>query len=144
MLWQIYQDLQTYYLNGKMRILKFIMYLFLRYYSKGATKGIAYLSALCAVVLLIYIHFFQILIILDSVTLLPISSNDLRIEKYIKIALFFLPVFLLVRLLVKPAELERMQYTNEKLKRGGILLISYIFLSIVLLFVLMFIYSKKQ
>lgn len=125
-----------------MRLLKFTMYLFYRYYAKGARQSIPYFSALCAVVLLIYIHIFQLLIIFDSVNLLPMRKDDLRIVKYGKVALFLLPIFFLVAYLIKPRDLRKAVYDEEKVRKGGIYLVVYIIFSILLLFVLMFVFSK--
>jgi hypothetical protein len=126
----------------KMKTLKFIMYLFYRYYNKEGTKRIPYFSALCAVVFLIYIHIFQALIILGKVSLLPMQKDDLRIEKYIKLALFLLPIFLIVAYLVKPSDLKTLRYEEGKLKRGSTSLIIYVITNFILLFVLMFAFSK--
>ena len=125
-----------------MKTLKFVMYLFYRYYNKGGTKRIPYFSALSAVVFLIYIHIFQLLIILNKVNLLPMQKYDLRIEKYGKLALFLLPIFLIVAFIVKPSELKKLQYNDEKKRKGEVSLIIYITANIILLFVFMFSFSK--
>lgn len=121
-----------------MKTLKFVMYLFYRYYSKGGTKRIPYFSALCAVVFLIYILLFQILIIINKVDLLQIEKEDLRIEKYGKLALLFLPVFLIVAYLVKPNDLRNAVYSEDKIRRGGIFLTVYVISSVLILFLLIF------
>jgi hypothetical protein len=126
-----------------MKILRFVMYLFYRYYSTGGTARIPYFSALCAVVFLIYIHIFQVLIVLNRVNLLPMEDGDLKIEKYGKLALFLLPIFLIVARLVKPKDLKHVVYDSVKIKKGGIYLVIYIVLSLALLFVLMFLFSKR-
>lgn len=127
-----------------MNTLKFVMYILYRYYSKGGTKDIPYFSALCAVVLLIYIHVFQILIILDKVdAILPMKEDDDRVVKYLKLGFFLLPVFLIVYLLVRPKDLENASYDESKVKRGGIYLIIYSIISFILLFVLAFIFLRK-
>lgn len=118
------------------------MYLFYRYYNKGRASKIPYFSALCAIVTLIYIHIFQLLIIFDKVSLLPLKKDDLRIEKYGKLALFLLPIFLIVAYLVKQSELKKLQYDNEKIRKGGVGLIIYIITNIIFLFVLMFAFAK--
>jgi energy-coupling factor transporter transmembrane protein EcfT len=125
-----------------MKILKFVMYLFYRYYNKGGTRRIPYFSALCAVVFLIYIHIFQLLIILDRVSLLPMKKDDLRIEKYGKVALFLLPIFLIVAFLVKPSELKALNYSDETVEKGNVNLVIYIISTILLLFTLMILFSK--
>lgn len=127
-----------------MKTLRFIMYILYRFYSKGGTKHIPYFSALCAVVFLIYIHIFQILIILNSVDdMLPLNKGDTRITKYWKLALFLLPFFFIVAYLVKPTDLQNVSYDEGKIKRGGIYLIIYSIISFVLLFVLAFAFAKR-
>lgn len=127
-----------------MNTLKFVMYILYRYYGKGGTKDIPYFSALCAVVFLIYIHIFQILILLDKVdAILPMKEDDDRVVKYLKLGFFLLPVFLIVYLLVRPKDLENASYDESKVKRGGIYLIIYSIISFILLFVLAFIFLRK-
>jgi len=62
--------------------------------------------------------------------------------KYGKLALFLLPILLLVSFLVRERDLQHTDYDEDKIKRGGKFLIAYIILSVVLLFVLMFTFSK--
>lgn len=120
-----------------MKTLKFVMFILYRYYSKGGTRDIPYFSSLCAIVLLIYLHIFQVLILLDKVDeVLPMKSDDERGIKYFKLAVFLLPVFLVVAFLVKPRDLKDMQYDEQKVKWGGIYLILYAISSFTLLFVL--------
>ena len=125
-----------------MKVLKFVMYLFYRYYSTGGTRRIPYFSSLCAVVFLIYIHIFQILIILNRVDLLPMGKDDARIEKYGKAAIFLLPIFLIISFLVKPQDLKNISYDEAQIKKGNIYLIIYVVASVILLFVLMFAFPK--
>ena len=125
-----------------MKTLRFVMYLFYRYYSKAGTRRIPYFSALGAVVFLIYIHIFQVLIIFDQVSLLPLDGNDAPIMRYGKLALVFLPIFVLIALLVKPSDLKSLNYDKNKVRLGGIRLIVYIAVNVVLLFVLMGIFRK--
>lgn len=73
---------------------------------------------------------------------LPIYASDTKIVKYGKLALFLLPILLLVSFLVRERDLQHTDYDEDKIKRGGKFLIAYIILSVVLLFVLMFTFSK--
>ena len=109
-----------------MKHLKFVMFLFYRYYSKGGTAGIPYFSALCAVVFLIYLHIFQLLIIFNGVNLLPMNSSDNKGIKYLKLAGFLLPFFLLIALLIKEKDLRNVVYDEDKIKRAGVYLVIYI------------------
>lgn len=126
-----------------MKVLKFVMYLFYRYYSTGGTRRIPYFSALCAVVFLIYIHIFQILIVFNKVhAIIPLRTDDARGDKYWKMALFLLPIFLLVAILVKPKDLRSASYDTDKIKKGNVYLIIYIIISVILLFTLMALSAK--
>lgn len=120
------------------------MYLFNRYYSKGGTKNIPYFSALCAVVFLIYVHIFQILILLNKVNVLELNKEgDIRIEKYGRLALFLLPIFLIVAFLIKPSDLKKLSYEEDKIRKGNTYLIAYVIGNFILLFLLMFAIPKK-
>lgn len=120
------------------------MFLFYRYYSTGGTYRIPYFSALSATVFLIYLHIFQVLIILDRVNWLPMYPNDTKIVKYGKLALFLLPIFLIIAFLVKENDLRKADYDESKIRRGGRYLITYVILSVIILFVLMFAFAKHS
>ncbi len=126
-----------------MKLLRFVMFLFYRYYSKGGTYRIPYFSALCAVVFLIYMHFFQLLIVTNAVDLLPMNKELSRAANYLKLAGFLLPVFLLVHFLVKEKALKALHYDSSTIKTGGIILTIYIVLSFILLIGLMFLVPKR-
>lgn len=119
-----------------MRLLKFVMFLFYRYYSTGGTYQIPYFSALVATVFLIYIHIFQIFLILDTVSWFPMHPGDTKLMKYGKLALFLLPIFLIVAYLIKEKDLKNAEYDEDKIRNGGRGLIVYAILSFILLFVL--------
>ena len=119
--------------------MRFIAYLFYRYYSTGATKDISYFSTLCALVMLLGLHFFQILILLNGINF--IQNANSRTENYFIIALGLIPVFLLLSFLIKESQLKKMKYDRLKIKKGNIFLILYIIASVALLIVL--ILAKK-
>ena len=126
-----------------MNILRFIMYLFYRYYSTGGTRNIPYFSALCAVVFLIYIHIFQALVVFNKVYILTLDQGDVRLVKYGKLAFFLLPIFLIVYYLAKPIDIKQLHYSEKKIKKGNLYLVIYIITSFILLFVLIFTIPKK-
>jgi len=127
-----------------MQLIKFVMFLFYRYYSKGGTFRIPYFSALCAVVFLIYIHIFQLLIIFNAVDLLPMRSQNTRISNYAKLATFLSPLFFIIHFLIKEDDLKKLTYDDSKIKKGGIMLIGYIILSFALLMSLMFLFPTRR
>lgn len=126
-----------------MKILKFVMYLFYRYYSTGGTKSIPYFSALCAVVFLIYIHIFQLFIIINKVEVFGMGEDNSRIENYGRLVLFLLPIFLIIGYLIKPNDLKSLKYKEDKIKKGNIYLIAYCALNCVVLFLLILFIPKK-
>jgi hypothetical protein len=119
-----------------MKTLKFVAYLFYRYYSTGATKDIPYFSTLCALVMLFGLHMFQILVITDQMGMLATKSTNTRAANFFLITLFLVPVFLLMALLVKREDLKKICYEEKEIKRGYLFLILYTVLSIALLITL--------
>ncbi|MCB0716006.1 MAG: hypothetical protein R2796_04955 [Chitinophagaceae bacterium] len=125
-----------------MATLRFIAYLFYRYYSTGPRKEIAYLSSMLAMCLLFYIHLFQVLILVDSTSIIPTGSKS-EISTWVKLALFLLPIYLLFRWLIKESDLKALIYDKEKLRKGNIWLVIYIIISVTLL-VLLILYKKGK
>lgn len=129
-----------------MKTIKFVAFLFYRYYSKGATKSIPYISTICALVMLLILHIFQILAIFNCMDLLPATKAEPgipRLIKYLETALITSPLFLLFILLIKKSELQGMHYDEAKIKRGYIFLIIYIVLSFAFL-MLLALYNKGK
>ena len=70
-----------------MKLIKFVAFLFYRYYSEGKwASSIPYFRTMATMTFLGYINLFQILIILNKVDLLGISLSDSRGTK--KVILF--------------------------------------------------------
>ncbi|WP_430898089.1 MULTISPECIES: hypothetical protein [unclassified Paraflavitalea] len=127
-----------------MKILRFVTFLFNRYYKTGGKRNVAYFSALCAVVFLIYLHIFQFLIILDKVSLLPLRNNDPRIVKYLKLFLLSIPVYFLLSYLVKEGDLKALKYDSEKIKKWQIFICIYLFANLLVLFLLAFVFAEVK
>ncbi len=127
-----------------MKTIKFTMFLLYKYYSKGSTANIPYFSALCVMVLLLYIHIIQFLIIFNAVHLLPMQHGDSRVMKYWKFALFAAPFFLILYTLVKPKDIKSAVYSNEKIKRGSGIFIFYFLINVIALFALMLLFAAPQ
>ena len=120
-----------------MKLLRFVMFLFYRYYSTGGTYRIPYFSALSATGFLIFLHIFEILIIINKVNWLPMKETDNKVVEYGKVALCLLPIFILIAFLVKEKNLKQLEYDEDKIKRGGRNLIVYVILSILLFIVVL-------
>lgn len=128
-----------------MKTLKFISYLFYRYYSKGGTKYVPYFSTLCAIAMIILLHIFQLLVIFNGMNLFPSGATpgSARLIRYLEMGLLLVPLFLLLSVLIKKRELQSLQYDESKIKQGSIYLISYIVLSVALLVFLIFLKKGK-
>jgi heme/copper-type cytochrome/quinol oxidase subunit 2 len=116
-----------------MKTFRFTAYLFYRYYSTGPTRGIPYFSTLCALVMLLGLHVFQILVLFNRTNLLPTSANNSRGENFIAMAWWLLPAFLVMVLLIRKSDLQNMNYEVSKIKKANRFLILYIITSIGLL-----------
>jgi len=126
-----------------MKTVKFIAYLFYRYYSTGTTRQIAYFSTLCALVMLMYIHLAQVLIILNGMDLIPTDGSQAKIGNWVKMAVFLIPFFLLFFFLIKENALKEVSYNKQKIKQGYIFLIVYIVVSFTVM-ILLALYKKGK
>jgi hypothetical protein len=127
-----------------MKTIKFVAFLFYRYYSRGQTRSVPYFSAMCAIVFLLYVHLFQILIITRQVdTFIPIEPSDSRLTKYLIMLLIMSTLYFLLTLLIKKNELLELKYSEEKIRKGNITLVCYVILSVMLLFSLMFLVPNR-
>lgn len=114
-----------------MKTIKFVAYLFYRYYSttKGFAKDIPYAATLGALVLLAYLHIFQIFALLNKTNLIPTDGSQLKVSNYFIMGLFMLPILIFFFPIIKKKELQRLQYNDKRINRGYIYLIIYIILS---------------
>lgn len=127
-----------------MKVIKFVAFLFYRYYSTGGTRRIPYFSTLCALAMMFYIHLFQILILIDRVEdIIPGGSNETRPIKYLKMGLFFLPIFLLLAYFIRKKELAQMNYDRLIVRKGYFYLVGYLILSFAIL-IFLILYKKGK
>lgn len=103
---------------------------------------VAYMKTLASMVLLIFINIWILLIFFNKTDLIPVTVNDQKGIKYLKIALYTLPFFLFFILFVKERDLKLANYDEGKVKRASMLLLIYFILSVILLFILMFVFAK--
>ena len=123
-----------------MNTIKFIGYLFYRYYEKPPQRGNPYFRTMCSMALLVYMHLIQLLILFNKTDLIPIKTSDDKLTKRIIMLFVFVPIYFLVTRLFKKSDFERLKekygYNWDKVHRGNILLILYMILSCALIFVL--------
>ncbi|HMF70096.1 MAG TPA: hypothetical protein VK616_01405 [Flavitalea sp.] len=124
-----------------MRFVKFVTYLFYRYYSKGSTKDVAYIKTVCSAVLLILINLWIVLILLNQTDIVPATTNGAKGMKYLKIALYTSPIFLFFFFFVREKDLKLMVFEEKKLIVASRILWIYIVLSFVLMIALMFVFA---
>lgn len=113
--------------------MKYIIYLFYRYYNKGNTIRIPYVSSIFALLLLIFLNVFTILIFVSPNFVDIIFSGHSRVELYIYSLIgVFLGYLVLSRLFPKNEILEMNNISkNEKLHSWFLFL--YILFSFIIL-----------
>ena len=126
-----------------MKPIKFVAFLFYRYYSGGRRPdSVPYFRTICSMSLLAFIHVLQILIILDKVNFIPLYSTDGKGTKTSFIILVMLPIYFTMTQLIKKKELEKMKdqysYNWDKVFNWNVWLIVYMILSFSLIFILAF------
>ena len=120
-----------------MKTIKFVAFLFYRYYSTGPTKDIPYFSTLCALTMIAYLHLMQLLVVTHQVDIIiPIKSTDTKATKFLIMSLVFLVILFPLSMLIKKEELKSMSFPSDKIKRGNIFLIIYIILTMAVLIIL--------
>ncbi|MGE7775083.1 hypothetical protein ACQKLP_10185 [Chitinophaga sp. NPDC101104] len=115
-----------------MKLLRFVMFILYQYYSKGRYRGAAYFDALILVSLMIMMHLFQLLIVIDKMRPFPTAE----------VLFVLLPAILVVFLLAPPAEIKKLHYSVKEVRMGGIWLIVYGVLSFTFFIVLAFLFRK--
>jgi len=125
-----------------MKTIKFVGYLFYRYYSKGPRASIPYFSAICSMTLLGFMHLMQILILFNKVNLIPINSDENKLTKRLIILIFMLPIYFIMTRLFRKKDIEPLKekydYNWDKVYSGNVWLIIYIIISMTLIGILVF------
>ncbi len=123
-----------------MNTIKFIGYLFYRYYEKPSQRGNPYFRTMCSMTLLVYMHLMQLLILFNKTDLIPIKASDDKLTKRIIMLFVLVPIYFLATKLFKKSDIEPLKekygYNWDKVHAGNILLILHIILSFALIFVL--------
>ena len=124
-----------------MKFVRYITYLFYSYYSKGARRNAAYLSSILLVTAAIYIHILIFALLLNVGDYLPISLNESKISRYLKLLLFMSPIFFLLYFGIKEKKLEDLKeslgYRHwDKEFNHRTLLFIYLFLTFAALMIL--------
>lgn len=114
-------------------ILKFL-YLFYKYYDKGSTKSIAYISALTALMMVLFLNIFSILILtgIGKVYFVFLEGTPISI-KYLLVFVIFFPIFILIKKIFKMEDMLKVEMDKITMRKGYFIIVAYIFLSILML-----------
>jgi amino acid transporter len=114
-----------------MRLVKFVAYLFYRYYSVSwSRRRTPYFSTLLSLTILCFLHLLQIFILLIRMNIIPMNNSGDRMERLRRATLLMLPIFFVFLALIRKSKLKLMRYDERKVKKANILLVLYIALSI--------------
>lgn len=119
-----------------MKLLKFIMFILYRYYSRGRYYNTPYLSTLSVVMFSIWLHYIQLILLFNKIDLIPLKRTAAKDENLLKTLLYILPIALVIVILIKPKDLQQANYDEDKIRRGGIYLVIYYIISWIVLLIL--------
>ena len=114
-------------------MLKFCAFLFYRFYLRfRASRDSAYIRTIGALALLTFLHFLQFLILVGGMGILP-SGHKREVWTWVKMMLFGLPFYFLFMFFIKEKDLVALTYPERKVKRGNVILVVYMILSMAFL-----------
>jgi len=81
-----------------------------------------------------FLHLFQLLLIFDSVSIIPVSASDNKLTKrFVMLFLFFIPLYFIMTRVFKKADIEPLKEKYDKdwdkVFKGNVWLVVYIILS---------------
>jgi len=122
------------------KTIKFVGFLFYRYYSRGQGERNPYFRTVLSMTLLGFFHLMQILILARKVDIIPIKPGDSTSTKRLLIGISMLPIFVIMMLLFKKSDIKSLKekYDNDwdKVSSGNVWLVVYMLLSFSLIFIL--------
>lgn len=116
--------------------MKYIIYLFYKYYNKDATARIPYESSIFALLLLLFMNIFGVLIFFFPTLSVMIFSNHSRVELYVYSLIVIFVCYLILSKLFPKNEILLMNGVSKNEKLHGWILFFYIFISFVILMIL--------
>ncbi len=108
------------------------------YYNTGTTKRIPYFSTIAVLVLMFFVHTLQIGIVMHrflgiTLNIFPIPSNIHRGFKYLLLAIYFTPIYLILVKMLPKSAISNNGLTISELKKNRNLFFIYAFLNVVLI-----------
>lgn len=105
--------------------MKFMMYLLYKYYSKGPTGSVAYIKTIGTMVFLVFILIIDVLILTNNEHLFLFKDEDSRSLKYLKLALYTLPIFLFFLTFFKEKSIAKQSFDDSKIRTGNYALLIF-------------------
>jgi hypothetical protein len=102
-----------------MKTIQFIIFIYYRYFSTGATADVAYIKTLCAILLLTFIAFCNFMLLVNLETYIPNISNGSKGEKYLYGFLLTAPFFAVFLILFPEKKLKQLSYSEQKIEKGN-------------------------
>lgn len=96
--------------------------------------------------MVVMLHVFQVLVVFNGMSLLPAAGakpGTERLMKYFEWALYTAPLFLILSMLINKNELQKLEHDESKIKKGNLILIIYIILSMAFLIFLILLKKNK-
>ena len=121
--------------------MKYIVYLFYRYYNQGATMAIPYYCAVFAMLMLLFINIFSLMILLVPDMTKILFTNNTRIELLIYSSISGVIGYLLLSKLIPKKEILEITNIPKNVKLHGWILFLYIIVSFIFL---MFLFIKQR
>ena len=121
------------------RLIKFVLFLFYKYYKVGPKADIAYLSTITSFLTLLFLNMVALLGVLNIGihNIIPYEASDEKWMQYLKIAVYmFLPSYFIISLFFKKETIKNLEYDDAKIALGKILLPIYVVASIIVAVIL--------
>lgn len=115
------------------RLIRFILFLFYRYYKVGPKADNAYLSSVLSFLALIFMNAVTVLGVLNVGihNILPYETADEKWLQYLKVTIFIsLPGYFIISFFFKKETIKNLEYDEAKIALGKILLPIYVVASI--------------
>ncbi len=130
-------------MNKVIENIKFIAFLFYRYYCRHKFEQIPYARTIASLTIYTYVQFVLLILAIDKLNMLPENTNDPMWKRYAEVALALLPIALFYLIIAKKSELEEMRFSEAKIKAGNRFLLAYLIVSVLALVILSFARNGK-
>lgn len=116
------------------KLIRFVLFLFYKYYSVGPKAEIAFFSAVTSFLCILFLNVTTILGLLGVGLhqIMPFKLTDATWKRYLNIAIFIsIPSYLIMYMFFKKKEIVNLKFDHAVIDLGNILLVVYVIASIV-------------